>query len=135
MVDGFCKAGGAARGYHDAGFDVIGVDIEPQPNYPYLFVQGDVLDVFPRLLAAGLPVKLAHMSPPCQFATAGNRNLRAQGKSKHVNLVPATRDMLVASGLPYIIENVEAARPTWSTRSCCAAGSSVSERSTPTEHG
>jgi DNA (cytosine-5)-methyltransferase 1 len=111
MVDGFCKAGGAAKGYNAAGFDVIGVDIEPQPNYPYHFVQGDVLDVFPRLLAAGLPIVFAHMSPPCQFATAGNRALRAQGRSAHLNLVPPTRTMLEASGLPYVIENVEAARP------------------------
>jgi DNA (cytosine-5)-methyltransferase 1 len=113
VIDTFCKAGGAARGYARAGFDVIGIDIEPQPNYPFPFVQGDALERFPEVLAVSLAVGrkvLAHGSPPCQFATAGNRTLRAQGRSTHLNLVPQTRAMFQAAGVPYVIENVEAAR-------------------------
>lgn len=94
-------------GYVLAGFDVVGVDIAPQSNYPSCcrFMQADVLD---------LPLEWVrrfdaiHASPPCQFATS----LRfAPGGRAHPNLIPQTRDLLEASGLPWIIENVEPARP------------------------
>lgn len=90
-------------GYHRAGFDVVGVDIEPQPYYPFPFIQGDAMNP---------PVRIGtfdaiHASPPCQhYSTAtawrGNRD-------DHPDLVAATREMLQGFGLPYVIENVPGA--------------------------
>ena len=106
LLDLFCCAGGAARGYVEAGFDVLGVDVVPRRNYPFAFLQADAtaLDVrFVRYFDA------AHASPPCQFGTALRH---APGTRKdHVNLIPATRALLVEAGRPYVIENVEPVRP------------------------
>ncbi len=102
ILDLFCGAGGASVGYHRAGFTVVGVDIEPQPHYPYEFHQLDVLTLDPDDL---LDHDAVHSSPPCQA-----HSTQTQDKSKHVDLIPATRDLLAASGVPYVIENVEGAR-------------------------
>jgi DNA (cytosine-5)-methyltransferase 1 len=88
-------------GYHQAGFRVVGVDIKPQPRFPFEFIQADVRDIDPRWIAENFDA--AHASPPCQFGTELNSD-----KSRHVNLIPATRAILDASGLPYVIENVRA---------------------------
>jgi len=102
LLDLFCGAGGAAMGYHQAGFDVIGVDIVPQPHYPFEFVQADALtiplDGFDAI----------HASPPCQFASALNRAVG--NRTDHANLIPATRGHLLAAGAPYVVENVPGAR-------------------------
>jgi DNA (cytosine-5)-methyltransferase 1 len=106
LLDLFCGAGGAATGYHQAGFDIIGIDINPQPNYPFDFVQADAL----QWLDGGLPpaITAIHASPPCQHYTSlakgTNRNA-----DRHPALIPAVRRQLIATKLPYIIENVEAA--------------------------
>jgi DNA (cytosine-5)-methyltransferase 1 len=101
LLDLFCGAGGAAVGYHRAGFDVVGVDIESQPNYPFEFIRGDAIDLLRR---AGLHAFDAiHASPPCQAFTA-MRTMPNAGT--HPELVAPTRDLLVATGLPYVIENV-----------------------------
>lgn len=120
ILDAFCCEGGAAMGYHNAGFDVIGVDIEPQPLYPFPFHQGDALAVMRDLLLSdvlGTPVKLAgeeyvlsdfaaiHASPPCQA-----HSTITPDKSKHIDLIPDTRELLIEAGLPYVIENVEGAK-------------------------
>lgn len=101
-IDLYCGAGGASMGLYRAGFDVIGVDIKKQPRYPFTFVQGDALKP---------PVDLSRAdfiwaSPPCQAYTP----LRAlQGGKEYPDLVAATRDLLKASGAPYVIENVPGA--------------------------
>lgn len=103
MVDLFCGAGGAAMGYHRAGFDVVGVDVAPQPRYPFLFVQGDALDFLRR---NGRHFDVVHASPPCQAYTP----LGALHPEKvYPDLVAATRDALRALGRPWVIENVMAA--------------------------
>lgn len=118
LLDLFCCAGGAAKGYHDAGFDVVGVDINPQPNYPYEFVQADALSlvvdrfgqwrchtVDGRLYVVGA-IDAAHASPPCQGYTALTTGTNA-GRSARPRLVAATRALLNGTGKPYVIENVQ----------------------------
>lgn len=97
LLDLFCCQGGAAVGYHRAGFDVVGVDIEPQPRYPFEFYQADAL-AFPL---DGFDA--IHASPPCQHASAGTR---AIDRTRYPELVEPTRARLAAAGVPYVIENV-----------------------------
>lgn len=104
LLDLFCCAGGAARGYAEAGFEVVGVDISPQPRYPYTFKQADVMLLHPSWLAT---FDAIHASPPCQGYTALRYAPGAKGAPR---LIGAVRDLLNASGRPYIIENVEEAR-------------------------
>jgi DNA (cytosine-5)-methyltransferase 1 len=94
-------------GYHRAGFDVVGFDKEPQPNYPFEFYQVDVLSLSLQAVAEWGFVAV-HASPPCQFATAYKR--RKGVALDAVNLIPQTRALLDRTGLPYVIENVEQAR-------------------------
>lgn len=119
LLDLFCGAGGAAVGYDRAGFEVVGVDIAPQPNYPFEFHQCDALAVardrfngcwhFQGYAGPCLGLFDAiHASPPCQFRTAYNR--RPAHVAASPNLIPATREILEHSDLPYVIENVEFAR-------------------------
>jgi DNA (cytosine-5)-methyltransferase 1 len=96
LMDWFSGAGGAAVGYHRAGFEVVGVDIEPQPNYPFEFHHGDAL----KFSLDGFDA--VHASPPCQAYTAAQR---LQG-NEHPDLVARTRALLERSGLPYVLENV-----------------------------
>ena len=96
LLDLFCGLGGAGMGYHRAGFEVIGVDIEPQPDYPFEFIQDDALE----LLRSGdvVPAIAVHASPPCQAssnATKGNRK-RAGWMDEHIDLIPDTRRLLDA---------------------------------------
>lgn len=104
LLDLFCCAGGAGVGYRNAGFDVIGVDLSPQPNYPFEFIQADALKLDPAFLKA---FDAIHASPPCQsYSDLAKRNGNAD---EWPRLVEPVREMLVASGRPYIIENVEGA--------------------------
>jgi DNA (cytosine-5)-methyltransferase 1 len=96
LLDLFCGAGGAAMGYHRAGFEVVGVDINAQPHYPFEFHQADAL-TFPL---EGFDA--IHASPPCQ-AYSITRNAHNR---EHPDLVPTTLDALTASGLPWVVENV-----------------------------
>jgi hypothetical protein len=105
LVDLFCGAGGASVGYHRAGFDVVGVDIRPQPNYPFEFVQGDALSAF--VWWSG-DIDAIHASPPCQHY-AGSTAWRGD-RGNHPDLIAPTRDLLVQIDLPYVIENVPDAR-------------------------
>lgn len=100
LLDLYCKAGGAAMGYHRAGFRVVGVDIEPQPHYPFEFHQADAL-TFPL---DGFDAY--HASPPCQrYSMITKLHGRAIVES-HPDLIDPTRYRLKSSGKPYIIENV-----------------------------
>lgn len=107
LLDLYCCAGGAAAGYHRAGFDVIGVDIEPRPNYPFTFIKADALQVLSDLdRYAFAAFDAIHTSPPCQEAnplTRGTNQANGWG-AEHVQLVPETRRLLEATGLPYVIE-------------------------------
>ncbi|MFI9747985.1 DNA methylase [Streptomyces sp. NPDC052494] len=108
LLDLFCCAGGAGTGYQRAGFDVVGVDIRPRLNYPHRFVQADALEYLAALIASGEIERyaFAHSSPPCQAGcalTVGTNRSKGWGGT-HVDLVPPTRDLLDASGLPYVIE-------------------------------
>jgi DNA (cytosine-5)-methyltransferase 1 len=122
LLDLFCGAGGAAMGYYRAGFDVVGVDIVPQPDYPFEFHHMDALALRRDRIAGcwhespvhsaipGMsPVCLGcfaavHASPPCQAYS--DLRVMPNAKDGHPDLVGPTRGLLVASGLPYVIENV-----------------------------
>jgi DNA (cytosine-5)-methyltransferase 1 len=102
LLDLFCGAGGAAVGYHRAGFaEIVGVDIKPQPRYPFTFVLGDALEY---VRAHGHEFDAIHASPPCQKFTT----LRGMWNHKddHPDLVEPTRLLLRPLGTPYAIENV-----------------------------
>ena len=102
LLDLFCGAGGAGAGYQRAGFDVVGVDIHPQPNYPHKFVQGDALQY---LAKHGREFDAIHASPPCQGYTA----LKAVHGNVWPLLIDPVRTMLDQIGRPYVIENVQGA--------------------------
>jgi len=97
LLDLFCGAGGAAVGYHRAGCDVTGVDIAPQPHYPYEFHQADAL-TFPL---DGYDA--VHASPPCQAYSVLRR---ANPEAEYEDLIGPTRALLEQIGLPWVIENV-----------------------------
>lgn len=107
LLDLFAGAGGAAYGYHLAGFpkdQIIGVDIFMFRHYPFKFVKGAVFEELPRLLAE-YPITHIHASPPCQAystATAPYRDFKP-----YADYVQRVRELLEATGLPYVIENVE----------------------------
>lgn len=121
LLDLFCGQGGASAGYATAGFDVYGVDLEPQPNYPYPFAEGDAHDILDWLHAGfGITFTLPdgdteilfsrdfhaiHASPPCQA-----HSTITPDPSKHADLIPGTRERLQKMGQPWVIENVEGAR-------------------------
>jgi len=85
-------------GLHRAGFDVVGVDIRPQPRYPFTFLQGDALAADVRGFA------FIWASPPCQ---AFSQMTPAAAKERHQDLIEPTRSKLRQAGCAYIIENVE----------------------------
>jgi len=91
-------------GYHRAGFDeVVGVDIDPQPRYPFEFVQGDALEY---VAEHGHEFDAVHASPPCQAFSQAVKKKYRKGRP---NLIPATRVALTALETPYVIENVPTA--------------------------
>ena len=110
LLDLFCGAGGSARGYQFAGFEVIGIDIRTQPRYAGdAFVRGDVMEYLslPRWWTG---FDVIHASPPCQKFSITANLARAQGKkASNVDLLTPIRPLLEATGRPYVIENVKGA--------------------------
>lgn len=104
LLDLFCCAGGAGTGYLKAGFEVVGVDIELQPNNPHPFIQANALKLDPDFIAT---FDAIHASPPCQSYS----DLAKRNGNGHLwpRLIEPVRKMLIKSGLPYVIENVEGA--------------------------
>lgn len=98
-LDLFCKAGGVSVGLSRAGFDVEGVDIEPQPNYPFTFRRADAL----TFDLSGYDFIWA--SPPCQHYSWSAGKSRNLGRI-YPDLIQAVRAKLIESGLPYVMENV-----------------------------
>jgi DNA (cytosine-5)-methyltransferase 1 len=105
LLDLFCGAGGAAMGYARAGFNVIGVDSNPQPHYPFEFIQADCLTLGEEFL---LLFDALHASPPCQKYTRKTAHWGRTRKHfiEHPDLIDPTRRMLMKSGRPYVLENV-----------------------------
>jgi DNA (cytosine-5)-methyltransferase 1 len=97
LLDLFCGAGGAAMGYHRAGFDVEGVDLLPHPDYPFTMHVADAM-TFPLAGYAAI-----HASPPCPLYSSITPEAT---RSQHPDLVGPVRDRLLASGVVYVIENV-----------------------------
>jgi DNA (cytosine-5)-methyltransferase 1 len=111
LLDLFCGAGGCSVGYARAGFEVVGVDINPQPRYPFEFHQADAM-TFPL---DGFDV--IHASPPCQTYSI----TRHTHSVEHPDLLGPTRGRLRESGLPYVIENVVGAPMPGAIELCGAA--------------
>jgi DNA (cytosine-5)-methyltransferase 1 len=104
ILDVFSCAGLAAIGYHQAGFEVVGVDINPMPRYPYTHIQSDALDIL-KDVEFCRKFDAIHASPPCQKYSQSTAMFRAKGKV-YPDLLAQTRTALDKIGLPYIIENV-----------------------------
>lgn len=102
LLDLFCCQGGASAGYIMAGFDVVGIDIDPQPRYPYSFIQGDAVAY---LREQGPEFDAVHASPPCQ----GYSNAQRIQQRNHPMLIEVVRELLDELGKPYVIENVAGA--------------------------
>lgn len=110
LLDGFCKAGGCTKGYQEAGFYVVGVDIEPQPNYcGDEFYQGDAFKFIEKY---GADFDIIHTSPKCQHGTGIQHLAVARNGSypQHENQIPLLRELLRKIGKPYVIENVNGSR-------------------------
>ena len=104
ILDLFCCAGGAAKGYSQAGFEVVGVDIADQPNYPYEFIHANALTLDPDFLAS---FDAIHASPPCQAYSVTVK--RTKNGDAWPKLIEPVRAMLALSNRPYVIENVQGA--------------------------
>jgi DNA (cytosine-5)-methyltransferase 1 len=109
ILDLFCCEGGAGEGYHRAGFEVVGVDMEEQSRYPHEFRRADALDVLDWLATFGhvfgRTFDAIHASPPCQ----AHSDLQKQSKIEYPDFIVPVRELLQRIGLPYVIENVEGA--------------------------
>lgn len=104
LLDLFCGAGGAGMGYHRAGFEVVGVDIAPQPSYPFWFVRADALWFAEKY---GHMFDVIHASPPCQHYS---NSTPIENRNNHPDLIPETQRILRGLNKPYVIENVPGAR-------------------------
>lgn len=104
LLDLYCCAGGAGMGYARAGFEITGVDVVRHKRNPHPVIEADALSLDPEWIAANFDA--VHASPPCQGYTAMKHAPGAKGAPR---LIGATRELLQATGLPWVIENVEMA--------------------------
>jgi len=125
VVDLYCGAGGASVGISRAGYEVIGVDNQYQPSYPYTFIKMDAIKFMIALIDEGVPlpgrkkrlylkdVEWFWASPPCQsYSWSAKRWISGalgQKKRKYPDMIGRTRTWLKKTGKPYIIENVAGA--------------------------
>jgi DNA (cytosine-5)-methyltransferase 1 len=109
ILDLFCGAGGASAGLRQAfpEAEIVGIDIKPQPRYPFKFIQGDVLNHFDAASAHLCSFHFVWASPPCQRYSSGAGKWGTQ--ANHPHLIPVVRERLIASEVPYVIENIPAA--------------------------
>jgi DNA (cytosine-5)-methyltransferase 1 len=122
LLDLFAGAGGAGEGYRRAGFHVVSVDIAPQKHNPHEFYQDDALAVLDTLLARGEwngyhlhDFDAIHASPPCQDASS----LHARYPTReYLKLIEPTRERLLRTGQPWVIENVMPARLLYGVTLC-----------------
>jgi len=111
LLDLYCGAGGAGMGYHRAGFtEIVGVDIDPQPHYPFTFVQDDAIAY---TIEHGREFDAVHASPPCQrycvmtkHTSAAKRKAGTRTAPDCPDLVAPTRRWISALNIPFVIENV-----------------------------
>lgn len=101
LLDLFCGAGGCSVGYARAGFEVVGVDVNPQPHYPFEFHQADAIEVLRDGFQEWQRFDAMHASPPCQDHMETPHRSHGTGW-----LLGATRELLNETGLPWVIENV-----------------------------
>lgn len=106
-LDLYCCQGGASKGYDSSGFRVIGVDKDPQPRYPFEFVQMDVFEFLSVFWNVAVRADLIHASPPCQLDSECQRIW----DNDHPDLIGPTRTVLDMLGRPYVMENVRGAVP------------------------
>ncbi|WP_327376228.1 DNA methylase [Streptomyces sp. NBC_01216] len=107
LLDACCCAGGASMGYHHAGFDVTGIDIQPRPNYPFTFIQANA---FQYIADHGHEYDAIHASWPCQHDAAITKGTNAHLRDTYADLYAQGRETMLATGRPWIIETT-AARP------------------------
>lgn len=105
LLDLYCGAGGAGKGYAIAGFEVVGVDINPQPNYPFEFHKADALEFLAKY---GKEFKVIHASPPCQ-GYGQTRFVVSCIDKQYPRLLKRTRDMLKMTNALWVVENVPGA--------------------------
>jgi len=107
LLDLFCGAGGASMGYSRAGFEVTGIDVKHGKRYPFTYIRGDVMALTVEDLAS---YDVIHASPPCQTYLITQHLRNAQGKTTaKLDLLEPVRALIIASGKPYVIENVKGA--------------------------
>lgn len=120
VIDLFCGAGGMSAGFAQAGLEPVGLDIEPQPHYPYFFIQADAIQklhemiAFGRLVGNGRSINLSdvafiHASPVCHGYSKVSGRSKKGARKEYPKQIPEVRELLQATGLPYVIENVEGA--------------------------